>query len=61
MSLDTRGFKTLVQAEAASFLAPEQVLLNATVASVAYSDAGVEVALTGGRRLRAAYAIVTFR
>ncbi|KAI0261930.1 amine oxidase [Gloeopeniophorella convolvens] len=59
-SIDQRGFKHLIQAEAAEFLTPAQTLLNTTVAAVAYSDAGVSVTLANGTTLRAAYAICTF-
>ena len=45
MSIDTRGFKVLVQSEAERFLRPEQLLLNSTVTTVRYSANGVEVAL----------------
>ena len=61
MSIDTRGFKVLVQGEAATFLRPEQLLLNSTVTTVRYSANGVEVALSDGRALTADYAICTFR
>ncbi|EKM52553.1 uncharacterized protein PHACADRAFT_126448 [Phanerochaete carnosa HHB-10118-sp] len=60
MSLDPRGFKTLVQAEAAAFLAPAQLRLNATVTAVAYDAHGVRVALADGQTLAADYAICTF-
>ena len=59
-SIDQRGFKHLIQAEAAEFLKPSQVLLNATVATIAYSDSGVSVTLADGRTLGAQYAICTF-
>jgi polyamine oxidase len=59
-STDQRGFKHLIQAEAAEFLQLSQVLLNATVATIEYSDLGVSVALTDGRVLTAEYAICTF-
>ena len=60
LSVDQRGFKHLIQAEAAEFLQPSQILLNATVATIAYSDSGVSVTLTDGRKLSAQYAICTF-
>ena len=59
-STDQRGFKHLIQADAAEFLQLSQVLLNATVATIEYSDLGVSVALTDGRVLTAEYAICTF-
>ena len=61
MSIDTRGFKVLVQGEAETFLRLEQLLLNSTVTTVRYSANGVEVALSDGRALTADYAICTFR
>ncbi|KAI0270548.1 amine oxidase [Gloeopeniophorella convolvens] len=59
-SIDQRGFKHIIQAEAAEFLKPEQVLLNATVTTIEYSDSGVSVTLVDGQRLSAEYAICTF-
>ena len=61
MSIDPRGFKTLIQAEAQTFLRAGQVRLNATVKTVAYSGAGVEVTLADGKKLSADYVICTFR
>lgn len=62
MSLDQRGFKTLIQAEASSFLhPPNQILLGATVREIAYSTDGVRVRLDDGRTLSANYSICTFR
>ena len=61
MSVDARGFKSVVQGEARTFLRPEQLLLNATVMRVRYFDGGVEVELRDGSVLRADYAICTFR
>ncbi|KAH8114417.1 hypothetical protein DFH11DRAFT_1855604 [Phellopilus nigrolimitatus] len=60
LCIDQRGFKTIIQAEAAEFLSPSQAMLNATVRTVAYSDAGVNVTLTNGTRLTADYVLVTF-
>lgn len=60
MSLDGRGFKTIVQAEAASFLKPTQILLNSTVERIAYDAHGVTVTLDNGRILTAEYVICTF-
>ncbi|KAH9954237.1 amine oxidase [Russula dissimulans] len=59
-SIDRHGFKHVIQAEAAEFLKPSQVLFNATVATIAYSDSGVTVTLTDGRKLSAQYSICTF-
>ncbi|KZS99844.1 uncharacterized protein LAESUDRAFT_609123, partial [Laetiporus sulphureus 93-53] len=41
MSIDQRGFKHFIQAEAAKFLQPSQVMYNTTVANIAYSTDGV--------------------
>ncbi|KAI9461925.1 amine oxidase [Lactarius psammicola] len=60
LSIDQRGFKSLIQAEAAEFLKSSQVLLQATVATIEYSDSGVSVTLTDGTMLTAQYAICTF-
>ena len=60
MSVDQRGFKTFIQKEAASFLKPSQVLLNATVTTISYTNDGVIVTLADGRKLTADYAICTF-
>jgi len=59
-SMDQRGFKHVIQAEAAEFLKPSQILFNATVATIAYSDSGVTAILKDGRKLSAHYAICTF-
>ncbi|TFY70677.1 hypothetical protein EVG20_g2323 [Dentipellis fragilis] len=47
-------------AEAAEFLAEEQVLLNATVKTIKYSRDGVSVMFSDGTTLSADYALVTF-
>ncbi|KAI0752122.1 amine oxidase [Fomes fomentarius] len=64
MSIDQRGFKHHIHAEAAEFLHPDQILLNATVTNVKYIDtrsqAGVLVQLADGRMLEADYALCTF-
>ncbi|KAI0320296.1 amine oxidase [Amylostereum chailletii] len=60
LTVDQRGFASVMQEEAAEFLSEEQVALNATVESIEYSKEGVEVALKGGERLSADYALVTF-
>ena len=60
MCVDQRGFKTIIQAEAAEFLAPEQAMLNSTVTMVSYSEDGVEVKLTDGTVFKADYVLVTF-
>ena len=60
LCIDQRGFKTIVQAEAAEFLKPSQVMLNSIVKTISYSDSGVQVTLTNGEKLSADYALVTF-
>lgn len=60
LCIDQRGFKTIVQAEAAEFLKPEQLRLNSTVKTISYSDKGVNVTFTDGKHLSADYALVTF-
>lgn len=46
--------------EAATFLQPNQTLLNTIVKSVNYSDTGVSVLLDNGEVLTAEHALVTF-
>ncbi|KAF8660706.1 hypothetical protein AX16_001573 [Volvariella volvacea WC 439] len=60
LSIDQRGFKHIIQKEAETFLKPRQLLLNSTVQLIRYSDEGVVVTLSDGRRVRAEYAINTF-
>lgn len=60
LCIDRRGFKTIVQAEAAEFLQPQQLLLNSTVNLIEYSGDGVQVTLANNETLRADYALVTF-
>lgn len=60
MSTDQRGFKTFIQAEAAGFLQPAQVLLNAVVKTISYSPRGVNVTLTSGEHFEADYVLTTF-
>ena len=60
MSLDQRGFKTLIQQEADEFLSPQQLLLNATVRTVTRSQHGVIITLADGTTLSADYALCTF-
>ncbi|KAG8873827.1 hypothetical protein FRB97_006431 [Tulasnella sp. 331] len=50
----------LIQAEAATFLKPNQTLLSSTVTNIAYTDSGVSVTTSGGKVLHAKFAIVTF-
>src|SRR6267154_215135 len=60
LCIDQRGFKTIVQAEAAEFLQPSQVSLNSTITSIEYSGDGVTVTLVDGRTLSADYVLCTF-
>ncbi|KAH9056461.1 amine oxidase [Lactarius vividus] len=60
LSIDQRGIKSLIQAEAAEFVKQSQVRLQATVTTIGYSDSGVSVTLTDGTKLTAEYAICTF-
>ena len=60
LSIDQRGFKHLIQAEGEEFLQSSQVRLQATVATIEYSDSAVSVTLTDGTKLSALYAICTF-
>ncbi|KAJ6510494.1 amine oxidase [Mycena sanguinolenta] len=59
-SIDQRGFKHFIQAEAATFLTAEQTLLNATVRNIAHSADAVVVTLANGTNITADYAITTF-
>jgi len=60
MSLDQRGFKTLIQQEADEFLTARQRVLNATIHTVAHSHDGVTITLANGTALSAEYALCTF-
>ncbi|KAG2155218.1 uncharacterized protein EDB93DRAFT_1239154 [Suillus bovinus] len=60
LCIDQRGFKTIIQAEAADFLHPEQVALNSVVTTIAYSGDGVTVTLKNGTTLTADYVLCTF-
>jgi polyamine oxidase len=60
LTTDQRGFASIVQSEAAEFLSEEQILRNATVRTIKYSDDRVWVSLSDGTRLSADYALVTF-
>ncbi|KLO11670.1 amine oxidase [Schizopora paradoxa] len=60
LCIDQRGFKTIIQAEAAEFLKPSQLMLNSTVKTIEYSTSGVKVTLTNGKTLSADYVLVTF-
>jgi len=60
LCIDQRGFKTIIQAEAAEFLQPSQVLLNSTVTSIEYSSDGATVTLVDGSTLTSDYVLCTF-
>lgn len=60
MSIDQRGFKSLIQLEAAEFLKQSQQRLNSTVKTVAHSNTSVTVTLANGEKLSADYALCTF-
>ncbi|KAK0207704.1 hypothetical protein IW262DRAFT_1418961 [Armillaria fumosa] len=60
LSIDERGFKTIVQAEAEEFLKPSQVMFNSTVMDISYSNSEVSVTLDDGRVIHGAYALCTF-
>ena len=60
MSIDQRGFKHFIQAEAADFLQPDQYMLNSTVKTISYSSNGVNVTLTSGEVFEADYVLCTF-
>jgi len=60
LSIDQRGFKTLIQQEADEFLTVQQRVLNATVHTVAHSRDGVTITLGNGTKLSAEYALCTF-
>ena len=60
MSIDQRGLKVIVQAEAQEFLQPQQLLLNHTVAMIEYDSDGVIVTTTNGTVLTADYVLCTF-
>ena len=60
MTTDQRGFASIVQSEAAEFLSEEQILLNATVKAIKYTNDRVWVSLLDGTSLSADYALVTF-
>ncbi|KAG1727755.1 uncharacterized protein EDB91DRAFT_1228660 [Suillus paluster] len=60
LCIDQRGFKTIIQAEAAEFIQPQQVSLNSVVASIEYSEDGATVTLTDGTTLTSDYVLCTF-
>ena len=60
MTTDQRGFASIIQSEVAVFLSDEQVLLNAIVKTINYSNDRVTVSLSDGSSMSADYALVTF-
>ncbi|OAX33957.1 amine oxidase [Rhizopogon vinicolor AM-OR11-026] len=60
LCIDPRGFKTIIQAEAAEFLQSSQVSLNSTVTSIEYSSNGATVTLADGSSLSSDYVLCTF-
>ena len=60
LSIDQRGFKTFIQAEAAEFLQPAQLLLNSTVKTIEYAQNVTRVKLADGRTLTSDYVLTTF-
>ncbi|KAJ8583837.1 amine oxidase [Rhizopogon salebrosus TDB-379] len=60
LCIDQRGFKVIIQAEAAEFLQPSQISLNSTVTSIEYSSDGVKVTLADSSVLSSDYVICTF-
>ncbi|KAL0956484.1 hypothetical protein HGRIS_002630 [Hohenbuehelia grisea] len=60
ISTDQRGFKTIVQSEAASFMTEQQLLLNSTVKSISYSSDNTSVTLSNGRVITADHVLCTF-
>lgn len=60
MSIDPRGFKTIIKQEADEFLTVDQLMLNSTVKDISYSNSGVTVTLTNGTAIRGDYALCTF-
>ncbi|OJT12259.1 Polyamine oxidase [Trametes pubescens] len=60
LSIDQRGFKTLIQEEASAFLDEGQVTLDSTVAAIHTTKQGVVITLSDGIELAADYALCTF-
>jgi polyamine oxidase len=60
LSIDQRGFKSFLQAEAKLFLTPDQVMLGLVVKNISYSREGVTVTFVDGTKLAADYALVSF-
>lgn len=60
MSIDQRGFVYIVQAEAAEFLQPRQVIYNQTVNLIEYGKDNVTVHTTDGLKITAEHVLCTF-
>ncbi|KAF4588706.1 hypothetical protein EYR40_010260 [Pleurotus pulmonarius] len=60
LSIDQRGFKTIITEEANGFLRPSQLLLNSTVKRIKYSHSGVQVTLANGTSITGDYVLCTF-
>ncbi|KAG6370738.1 hypothetical protein JVT61DRAFT_11125 [Boletus reticuloceps] len=60
MSIDKRGYKYIVEAEAAEFLQPQQVIYNQTVNLTEYGTDNVTVHTTGGLTITADHVLCTF-
>ena len=60
MSVDQRGFKSIILAEKEAFLQTNQLMLNSTVKTIHHSDQGVSVTLSNGKTLVGDFALCTF-
>jgi polyamine oxidase len=60
MSIDQRGFKSLIQDEAKTFLKPGELRLDSVVKTIRYNDTGVTIILENNQTLSGDYAISTF-
>ena len=59
---DQRRFSAMVEGQAASFLTPRdpRLLLNSTVADIAYTPQGIVISIDGGGCVEARFAVCTF-
>ncbi|KAF8175157.1 amine oxidase [Pholiota molesta] len=60
MSIDQRGFKSIIQLEADEFLTASQKKLNSVVKTISYSKKGVTVTLDNNETISGDYALCTF-
>ncbi|KDQ23861.1 hypothetical protein PLEOSDRAFT_1079138 [Pleurotus ostreatus PC15] len=60
LSIDQRGFKVIITAEAKEFLRPSQLLLSSTVRTIGYAPSGVRVTLANGTLISGDYVLCTF-